>query len=191
MAARASVWGAPAAPAGPGGLPGRARALAPACSLCPCRGVDRGRRGGSARAIREAIDPAGTLHLIDPYPPGRLGVGLARLIARRVVREVPRGRVIWLRQRSQDAVTSWTKPIDFLFVDGDNSFEGVARDWADWSPHIRVGGVVVLEGARLTEGGWVTADYGPARLVREQVEDDPRWAAIDGADAAVALRRVA
>ena len=147
--------------------------------------------GGSARAIREAMDPAGRLYLIDPYPPGRLGIGLARFTARRVVREVPRGRVIWVRRHSDEAVAAWTEPIDFLFLDGDNSFEGATRDWADWSPHVRVGGVVVRQGARLAPDTWVAADHGPARHVREKIERDPRWTVIDGTDAALALRRVA
>lgn len=35
-------------------------------------------------------------------------------------------------------------PIDFLFVDGDHTYEGVKRDWDMYSPLVRKGGIVAL-----------------------------------------------
>ena len=120
-----------------------------------------------------------------------MGISLERVTARRFVRGISRGRVVWLRLRSDAAAATWEREIDFLFVDADNSFEGAARDWADWSPHVRIGGVVVLQGARLADDNWVPPDHGPARLLREEIHHDRRWTEIEGVDAVVALRRVA
>lgn len=36
------------------------------------------------------------------------------------------------------------EPVDFLFIDADHSYEAVSRDWANYSPLVRPGGVVAL-----------------------------------------------
>lgn len=36
----------------------------------------------------------------------------------------------------------WRVPIDFLFIDGDHSYEGVKADILGFSPHVRLGGVI-------------------------------------------------
>jgi predicted O-methyltransferase YrrM len=45
-----------------------------------------------------------------------------------------------------DAVRSLLggKPIDFLFIDGDHTYEGVSQDFAMYSPLVRPGGVVAF-----------------------------------------------
>lgn len=37
--------------------------------------------------------------------------------------------------------------IDLLFIDGDHSYNGVVRDIAAWTPHVKVGGVVIFHDA--------------------------------------------
>ena len=53
--------------------------------------------GGSARDLRQVLDPGGALFLIDPYPSGRLGVNMQRLIARRAVGQAEGADVSWMR----------------------------------------------------------------------------------------------
>jgi cephalosporin hydroxylase len=36
------------------------------------------------------------------------------------------------------------RPVDFLFIDGDHSYEGVKRDFELWSPLVRSGGIIAL-----------------------------------------------
>ena len=35
-------------------------------------------------------------------------------------------------------------PIDFLFIDGDHSYEGVKKDFCDYGPLVRAGGIIAL-----------------------------------------------
>lgn len=35
-------------------------------------------------------------------------------------------------------------PLDFLFIDGDHSYAGVKRDWLDYAPLVRPGGLIAL-----------------------------------------------
>lgn len=53
-------------------------------------------------------------------------------------------------------------PFDFLFIDGDHSYQGVRADWLTWSPLVRPGGLVAFHdtwpnGDRHEPGvvGWV------------------------------------
>lgn len=121
--------------------------LAPGARTIVEIGVDE---GGSAWTLRQALAPDGCLHLVDPYEPGRLGVSFAFLAARRLVASVRRGTVAWHRAPSHAIARDWADPIDFLFIDGDHSYEGVTLDWADWSPFVTPAGIVVFHNARVT-----------------------------------------
>jgi hypothetical protein len=147
--------------------------------------------GGSARYIREGMDPSGTLYLIDPYPPGRLGFGInmQRLLARRVLRQSS-GPLEWVRERSDQAIAWWTRSIDFLHFDAEMEFELLRRDWRDWSPHVRPGGKVTFRGAYEGDGSWALPDFGPVRVVNELIDPDPQWVRIDYAHAAVTVQRI-
>lgn len=52
--------------------------------------------------------------------------------------------VIPMRKTSEQAVLDFTKPIEFLFIDGDHSFKGVTIDYTLWSPKVIVGGTVAF-----------------------------------------------
>jgi predicted O-methyltransferase YrrM len=45
---------------------------------------------------------------------------------------------------SDDAVRGWNRPIEFLWIDGDHSYEATRRDIENWSPHLADGGVIAI-----------------------------------------------
>ncbi len=144
--------------------------------------------GASAYEMRKVIAPGGHLYLVDPYHLGHFfRRSAAELVARRLVHSVERGNVHWVRQMSHDAVRAWKREIDFLFIDADHAFEGVRRDWNDWTPFVRQGGVVALHDA-LPAADWVVPGKGPARLL-ESLSADPSWEVVASADSTAALRR--
>lgn len=49
-------------------------------------------------------------------------------------------RAIVIRKKSVDAAREINLPLDYVFIDGDHSYEGVKRDIAAWLPKIRPGG---------------------------------------------------
>jgi glycosyltransferase involved in cell wall biosynthesis/GT2 family glycosyltransferase/predicted O-methyltransferase YrrM len=145
--------------------------------------------GGSAAELRSVMSPSGHLYLVDPYEPGRLGVSMARLVARRTVSRARRGRVKWLRLRSDEAVRGWQQPIDFLFIDADHSYERAAGDWRLWSPFVVPGGHVALHDSVVFPGGWTDERSGPVQLLDEIVRGEPDWLLVDQADSLSVLRR--
>lgn len=61
-----------------------------------------------------------------------------------------------------DEVNKHMSSIDFLFIDGDHSYDGVKSDWESYRSFMRPGAIVVFH------------DYGWAEGVKRVVEDDVR-----------------
>lgn len=90
----------------------------------------------------------GLLVCVDPFPAGRLGFSLQKLIAMKELSGISNGSVRWLRTIGADAgrqfAASGTPPIDFIFIDGDHSYDGLRQDWEVWSELVATGGVIAL-----------------------------------------------
>lgn len=149
--------------------------------------------GANSLNLRSAMDPGGTLYLVDPYPPGRLGVNFSQFIAQREVSKSANGRVLFVRKSSHEAALEWSESIDFLFVDGDHSREGALRDWLDWSPFVPAGGLIAFHDANVFPGGWTDASSGPVQVVAEIIEGrhagSDRFEVAEIVDSLVVLRR--
>jgi cephalosporin hydroxylase len=46
------------------------------------------------------------------------------------------------------------RPVDFLFIDGDHSYDGVARDFRDYAPLVRPGGIVAFHDIHPHSRAW-------------------------------------
>jgi len=148
--------------------------------------------GASAVALRTAMDPAGSLFLVDPFHLSRLPLlNFLRRAARRAVSVETGPRIVWLEDFSYNAVRQWSRPIDFLLIDGDHRESAVEQDWNDWSPHVAENGVVVFHDARLFQNGWTSPDYGPVRFVDRTFRNNASspWAIVHEVDSLVVLRR--
>lgn len=77
--------------------------------------------------------------------------------------------------------------LDLLFIDGDHSYEGAARDLARWAPLVRPGGHVVLHDA-VDTGGYGNVYPGVARAVEEFMTRD-ELVSLRGAGTMAHLRR--
>lgn len=148
--------------------------------------------GVSALAIREVMDEHGMFFLIDPFHLSRIpALNFTRRTAHRVVESCRRGRVRWVEQFSYDAAKDWTEPLDFLMIDGDHSQAAVQKDWEDWSRFLKEGGVAVFHDARIFDGGWPRAGWGPVTLVNNifRSNTDSRWRIVDEIDSVVVVKR--
>ena len=148
--------------------------------------------GVSALAARQVMAESAKLYLIDPFHLSRVPLlNFMKQAAHRSVASCGRGEVIWIERFSSDAVRNWSSEIDFLLIDGDHSEAAVRRDWDDWSRFVVPGGIVLFHDARLFEGGWTNADYGPVKLIDDLFRRQriPGWSIINEIHSIIVVER--
>jgi hypothetical protein len=148
--------------------------------------------GASAVALRSAMDPSGTLYLVDPFHLSRVrALNFLRRAAHRAVSASGGPKIVWIEDFSHQAVRQWSRPIDFLLLDGDHRESAVEQDWNDWSPHVAANGTVVFHDARVFENGWTFPNHGPVPFVDRMFRNNlsSPWAIVHEVDSLVVLRR--
>ena len=148
--------------------------------------------GVTTRRLRRAMAADGRLYAVDPYPRGRLGFSAQLIIGHREAGKVSNGRVVWVRMTGADAARELVSraPFDFVFIDGDHTYEGLQADWTGWSPLMGEGAHIALHDSRSTPQRLIE-DAGSVRFTREVIERDPRFAVVDAVDSLTILRRIA
>lgn len=150
--------------------------------------------GVTTARLRGVMAPDGVLYAVDPFPPGRLGVSFQRWIARREVARVRNGRVCWLRLTGEAAARAYAAlgvgPVEFLFIDGDHSYEGIRADWEGWRDLVARGGAVALHDSRPTPLRPLDG-AGSVIFTEQVVRCDPWFSLVDEVDSLTVFRRVA
>src|SRR6185503_4484059 len=135
--------------------------------------------------LRQAMSSDGILFAVDPYPIGRLGFSAQQIIAHREVSRVLNGSVRWIRATGAEAAryysTSGGETIDFVFIDGDHSYEALRGDWEGWSPFIAKGGIVALHDSHSSNARQIN-DAGSVIFTNEVILLDPRFELIEIVD---------
>lgn len=148
--------------------------------------------GVSAAIIREALDPAGTLWLVDPYY-SAYPISAALLVARRTVGSARGASAQWVRSLSHDAAVTWHREIDFLFIDGDHSKQSCQQDWHDWSPWVKPNGIVCFHDSATGPSSHASPDWGPVQVVDELFRNPTTkidgWSLIEEADSISVVQR--
>jgi predicted O-methyltransferase YrrM len=81
--------------------------------------------------------------------------------------------------------------IDFIFVDGDHSREGLSADWAIVKQKLRSGGVACLHDVHVPSSEpWRRALLGSVELFEGVIANDPEFIAFDSVHSLAVLRRV-
>ncbi len=142
--------------------------------------------------LRKAMAPDAAIFAVDPYPRGRLGFNMHRIIAHREVARVPNGRVHWVPQTGAEAAASLRDygPFDFVFIDGDHSYEGLQADWRGWRPLLAPGGIIALHDSRSTPERRIGDDAGSVRFTSEVILGDPDFTLAAAVDSLTVVRRL-
>lgn len=144
--------------------------------------------------LRQAMSSEGVLLGVDPYRPGRLGFSIPQRIAHAEVSKVRNGIVQWSRMTGAEAASEYAysgaPPVDFVFIDGDHSYEGLRADWEGWSPLVASDGIIALHDSQSSETRKID-DAGSAVFTREVIRYDSRFDAVEVVDTLTVLKRVA
>jgi len=148
--------------------------------------------GVTTKLLRNAMAPDGLLLGVDPYPKGRFGFGVQRVIAQREIARATVGTMEWQRLTGVEAArlyaASKRPPVDFIFIDGDHSYEGLQGDWEAWSPLVAPQGIIALHDScssaeRNIEGA------GSVIFTRESILPDPRFRLVESVDTLTIMSR--
>src|SRR5689334_5158988 len=100
--------------------------------------------GLNTAIISRSVAADGIVYGIDPFFKGKLGISYHKIIAKMSIHRKGVAKVRWIEMLSFDAVKHVPDELDFIFIDGDHSYEGIKRDWHDWSAKLKKGGFILL-----------------------------------------------
>jgi predicted O-methyltransferase YrrM len=143
--------------------------------------------GVTTKRLRQVMDPDGVLTAVDPFPSGRLGISLQARIAHREVGTVSNGTVEWVRTTGTEAARGH-EPVDFVFIDGDHSEEGLLADWQAWSSLVEPGGIVALHDSCSSRHRRID-DAGSVKVTNEVILLDKRFQLVETVDTLTVLER--
>jgi predicted O-methyltransferase YrrM len=145
--------------------------------------------GVTTKRLRAAMASDGELTAVDPFPVGRLGFSMPERIAHTEVARVPNAVVRWVRKTGAEAAAGH-RSVDFVFIDGDHSEEGLLADWGAWSSLVEPGGIVALHDSRSTPQRPID-DAGSVRVTARVIVPDPRFRVAEVVDSLTVLERLA
>jgi hypothetical protein len=94
----------------------------------------------------------------------------------------------FIKDYSYNVVENWNKEIDYIFIDGDHTYDAVKQDFEQWYPHVKVGGIISIHDSSANRGGpsfWP----GPSKLADELILD-PRVEYIETLTALTVFKKV-
>ena len=148
--------------------------------------------GVTTKVLLGAMAADGILYAVDPYPKGRFGFSAQRAIARRELARLANGRVQWQRLTGVAAARAYPAssgaPVDFIFIDGDHSYEGLRGDWETWNPLVGPGSIIALHDSRSSAERQID-DAGSVRFTLEVILPDRRFELVEVVDTLTVLRR--
>lgn len=147
--------------------------------------------GVTTLELRLAMSAEGILWAVDPFPPGKLRFNIDELISRSHVAKSSNGTVEFIKTTGEAAAALYAKrslpAVDFMFIDGDHSWDGLNGDWTSWRPLVGLGGMVALHDSRSSPLRDVTLDS--VRYTAEVIRCDLEFEVVDEVESVTVLRR--
>ena len=141
--------------------------------------------------IAKNISSDGKVYAIDPFFKGQLGISYGKIITFSYVkRNNVHKKVVFIEKFSHEAVYGVPDKIDFIFVDGDHSLEGIKKDWADWSTKIKIGGIIALHDTSVPTHDQSISQLGSYQYFNSMIIKDKRFELIETIDSLNVLKRI-
>jgi predicted O-methyltransferase YrrM len=147
-------------------------------------------QGVSAAIIARALAPGALLHCVDPWPETKEGQNNPcwSICQRHLRRSGVKNRIRILRGHSREVASQVPDWLDFAFIDGDHSWEGIKTDWTIVSERMLPGGVVCLHDSFTPASeGWRYPDS--CVYFEKVIQNDPRFCLIEAVHSLAVLRR--
>jgi predicted O-methyltransferase YrrM len=133
-----------------------------------------------------AANTTGRVYSIDPFGSGRLGVCYGELIAKFIRWKNRLTNIEFIKAFSHVAAPDFQRPVDFIFIDADHSYEAIAKDWQDWFPKVKQGGIIALHDTQIAENS--PSYLGSMKFYDQDIPGMPGVTKIDSVDSLSVLR---
>jgi predicted O-methyltransferase YrrM len=131
--------------------------------------------GVSARVITEELAADAKLYCVDPWEIHHGKENPCWTICKRELRR--RGllsRVVFLQGLSHEMESAMPAGFDFIFVDGDHSYEGLERDWGIVMRRLLPGGILCLHDTTVPEAE-PYRQFGTVTFFEEVIRHHPEF----------------
>jgi predicted O-methyltransferase YrrM len=139
--------------------------------------------------IGKALANGGKLFGIDPFFKGSLGICYHKIIAELHLKRNRVTKSVGLIEKfSFDAIGDVPEKVDFIFIDGDHSYEGIQKDWQLYAGRLKADGIMALHDTSVIAiDGGLTLDS--VRYYNDVIKHDDRFEWIETVDRMNILRR--
>lgn len=145
--------------------------------------------GRTTRMLAEQADADAVIYGIDPFFAGRFGISWGERIARSYNSKYLANKVRFVSKLSTEVDGDVPTPVDFVFVDGDHSLDGIKADWAYWSERLALGGIIALHDTILTPEKPPGYTLGSIEYFRDFIRHDPRFEILKQQDSLTVLKK--
>ncbi|WP_276480584.1 class I SAM-dependent methyltransferase [Paraflavitalea pollutisoli] len=147
--------------------------------------------GVNTVVIGQHIKPAGKLYGIDPFFKGKLGVCFHKYVAKlNLKRHKVNKKVVLIEKLSGDAISDVPASCDFIFIDGDHSYDGIKKDWEQYSLKVRPGGIIALHDTTVPEFDPGRVALGSIAFFKDVIVHDKSFEKVETIDSLNIMRRI-
>lgn len=147
--------------------------------------------GVNTVVIGKTIKSAGKLYGIDPFFRGRLGVCFHKYITKlNLRRNKVSEKVVLIEKLSTEAVSDVPVSFDFIFIDGDHSYEGIKNDWEQYSHKVVKGGIIALHDTSVPDFDPSRVSLGSIAFFKDVISHDDTFEKIETVDSLNIMRRI-
>jgi predicted O-methyltransferase YrrM len=141
--------------------------------------------------IAKSLANSGQLYAIDPFIKGRMGICYGELISRNYIKRAElNNKVNFIKKYSFDASSDVPDYIDFIFLDGDHSYEGIKSDWIVWTEKLKQDGIIALHDTFVNSNNENVRNLGSFKYFNESISIDNRFELLETIDSMNVLRKV-
>jgi predicted O-methyltransferase YrrM len=147
--------------------------------------------GINTAIISKALARDGKTFGIDPFFKGALGICYHKVIAKlHIKRNAVKGKVVLIEKFSFDAVGDVPEIVDFIFIDGDHSYEGISKDWQLYADKLKPGGIMALHDTSVAGSG-AAGILDSVRFYNDVIRNDRRYRWLETVDSMNVLQKKA
>jgi hypothetical protein len=130
------------------------------------------------------------IYAIDPFIKGFFGLCYGKLIAQNDWKKNKiKNKIKVVQGLSWDVASFIREPLDFIFIDGDHSFDAVTKDFELYSQKLSPTGTIAFHDSRIFPKGWTGLEWEPVQFIDKVIRQDKGWEIVEETDSIVFIQR--